>query len=79
MLKGQTILAQEKNKDGEMIMTKENNQNQQPKPEPDQRGRITINESIKSDRGRSPRDTERFRKGNAGDTDNTGPRRNNES
>jgi len=56
-------------------MTEENNQGKQPKPQPSQSKRLSINESIKDKGSGDAGGIERSRKGNAGDTENTGPRK----
>jgi len=56
-------------------MAKDNNQGKQQKPRSNQGKRITINESTKGKGSGDAGGFERFRKGNAGDTENTGPRK----
>ncbi len=56
-------------------MAKDNNQVKQQKPQSNQNEKITINESTKSKGSGDAGGFERFRKGNAGDTENTGPRK----
>ena len=55
-------------------MAKENNQGKQQKPQSNQNEKISINESTKGKGSGDAGGLERFRKGNAGDTENTGPR-----
>ena len=56
-------------------MAKENNQGKQQKPQSKQSKKITINKSYKGGGSGEAGGFERSRKGNAGDTENTGPRK----
>ncbi len=56
-------------------MAKDNNQGKQQKPQSNQSEKININESAKGKGSVDAGGSERFRKGNAGDTENTGPRK----
>ncbi len=56
-------------------MAEKNNQGKQQKPQSNQSERITLNESAKKKGSGDAGGSERFRKGNAGDTENTGPRK----
>jgi len=56
-------------------MAKDNNQGKQQKPQSNQSEKITIRESTKGKASGDAGGSERFRKGNAGDTENTGPRK----
>jgi len=56
-------------------MAKDNNQGKQQKPQSNQSEKIIINESAKKKGSGDAGGFERFRKGNAGDTENTGPRK----
>ncbi len=54
-------------------MAKNNNQKGQPKQQPKQGQKITLNESTRD--SVKAGGSQRCRKGNAGDTENTGPRK----
>jgi hypothetical protein len=56
-------------------MAEENNQGKQQKSQSNQCEKITLNESTKGKGSGDAGGSERLRRGNAGDTENTGPRK----